>query len=332
MFDINQYVYQLGLPLIEKKGEYWNFRCIVCNDSQKSEYKKRAWILNKNGKYFYYCHNCGVSMTFITFLKRYFNHIYLEYVKENFITKKKSKTIDDIKTIKKEIIFPIDNLIPLYNLPKDHECIGYVKKRKIPFKYFKILYFCENFQKEINKLFPDKFKKYPKKDERLVIPFFDKKGKIPYIQGRTIFDNYLRYVTINLLSEYSKIYGLDRVNVSNLIQIVEGPIDSLFLDNALAMGSASINFDELLNISNKSNFVFIYDLENRNKEIIKKIMKVVDKGFKICLLPQEMKKYGKDINQFIESGISKDEIKNIIKNNTFSGLGAKIKLKLWKQC
>lgn len=327
-----EYIHQLGLPLLEKKGQDWNFRCPICGDSKKSEYKKRGWIFQKSGIYMYYCFNCSVSLKFTTFLKQYYHHIYLEYVKENFISDKKSKTIDDIKTLKKEIVFPINNLIPLYKLSKNHDCIKYVKKRKIPFKCSQILYFCDNFQKEINKLFPEKFENYPEKDERLVIPFFNKKGEIPYIQGRTISDNYLRYITINLISKHPKIYGLDRIDISRIIYITEGPIDSLFLDNALGMGSASINFDELTKISNKSNFVFVYDLEARNPEIIKKIEKVVDKKFKICLLPQEMRKYGKDINQFIQSGLSQKEIQDIIENNTFSELKAKIKLKLWKLC
>ena len=328
--DIGNYIHQLGLPMLEKKGQHWNFRCIVCNDSQKNEYKKRGWILDKNGNFFYYCHNCGVSLKFTTFLKQYYHHIYLEYVKETFITKK-TKIVDDIPKEKK-IIFPIDNIIPLYKLPKNHICSEYVKTRKIPFKYYKILYYCPNFQKEINDLFPEKFQNYPKNDERLIIPFFDKKGKIPYIQGRTINGSCLRYATINLLSDYPKIYGLDRIDISKIIQIVEGPLDSLFLDNAIAMGSSSINFDDLLNISNKQNFVFIFDLESKNIQICNKIEKVIDNGFQICLMPHKFKIYGKDINQFIESGLSRNKIQNIIQNNIFSGFKAKVKFKLWKQC
>lgn len=334
MENISNYIYKIGLPLLEKKGQDWNFRCTICGDSKKSEYKKRGWILNKNGNYIFYCHNCGASMHFTTFLKRYYNHLYLEYIKETFVTKttKITKTIKDIAPPKINVIFPLKNIICLSKLPKNHICELYIKKRKISFKYHNILYYCENFQKEINKLFPEKFTNYPELDERLIIPFFNKNKKITYIQGRTISNNYLRYITINLISDSSKIYGVDRIDISKLIYIVEGPIDSLFLDNCLAMGSASINYNDLLSITNKQNFIFIYDLETRNKEIIKKIKKSIDNGFKICLLPNELRKYGKDINQFIQSGLSKKEIQKIIKKNTFSGLQATVQLNLWKKC
>ena len=328
---IQDYIYQIGLPKLEKKGEHWNFRCVICGDSKKNEFKKSGWILNKSGTLFYYCHNCDASFSFKFFLKKYYPHIYSDYIKEKFMKKKVITKFDEIISKKNEIIFPIKNLIKIIDLPPNHAGRKYIENRKIPFKHHNILYYCENYQKEINKLFPDKFKKYPISDERIVIPYYNKK-KIPFIQGRTITNDYLRYITINLLSNFPKIYGIERINIGKLIKIVEGPIDSLFLDNCLAMGSSSVNHDDLLSISSKSNFVFIYDLETRNQAIIKKIHKIVDKGFKVCLMPHEFRKFGKDINEFIKNGLTKEEIQLMIKKNTFSGLIAKIKLKFWKHC
>ena len=329
---LQDYIYQIGLQLIEKKGEHWNFRCAICGDSKKNKYKKRGWILNKNGKLFYYCHNCDASFSFEFFLKKFHSHLYSAYKKENFINKKiKTITPDDIKPPRKKIIFPIKNLIKIIDLPQNHVCKEYIEKRKIPFKYHNILYYCENFQKKINELYPTKFEKYPEADNRLVIPFFHK-NKIPYILGRTISDNYLRYITIKLLSDFSKIYGIERLDISKKIYVVEGPLDSLFLDNCIAMASASINFEDLLSISDKKNFVFSFDNENRNVQICKKIENVINNGFSVCMLPHEFQKFGKDINDYILSGINKDEIMQIINKNTFDGINAKIKLKFWKRC
>ena len=144
-------------------------------------------------------------------------------------------------------------------------------------------------------------------------------------------DDYLRYITIEFISGKPKIYGLDRVDKGKKILITEGPIDSLFLENSIAMASASIDIDALLSISNKSNFVFVFDLESRNREICKKIEKMINLKFKICLFPEKMKKYGKDINDFIKNGLTSDEISSIIKKYTFGGLKAKIQFGIWKK-
>lgn len=328
---LQDYIFSIGLPLLEKKGEHWNFRCTICGDSKKNEYKRRGWILNKNGKLFVYCHNCGASMSFEYFLKKWYPHIYSDYKKENFRSNKRVTTIDEVIPKKKEIIFPIKNLTKIIDLSSDHVCHEYVKNRMIPFKFWDILYYCSNFQKEVNQIFPEKFVEYPESDERLVIPFFNR-DRISYIQGRTISDSYLRYVTIELLSDLPKIYGIERIDISKEIKIVEGPIDSLFLDNALGMGSSSVNYNDLLSIAPKSNFVFVYDLETRNRAIIKKIYKIITAGYRVCLIPHTYKKYGKDINQFIENGLTKEEIQDIIKENTFFGLKAKARLNFWKKC
>jgi hypothetical protein len=325
---LSKYVFQLGLPQIEKKGNNWNFRCVICGDSKKNPNKKRGWILTD--KKLYYCHNCGISYGFKFFLKTFYNHVYLEYIKDSIGVDgfdNKKYNIDN----KKKIIFQIDNYESVMNLNKDHKCYRYIKNRKIPFKKIPLLYYCKNFKKEINKIYPDKFENYTESDERLLIPFFDKQKKISHIQGRTLTDDFLRYITIEFLSDKPKIYGLDRVDIGKTIYIVEGPIDSLFLDNAIAMASASININDLLTISNKSNFVFVFDLENRNKEICKKIEKMIDLGFKICLFPDKMKKYGKDINDFVKSGLTTDNIMDIIKKHTYSGLSLRVKYKMWKK-
>lgn len=326
---ITDYIFQLGLPLLEKKGNNWNFRCVVCGDSRKNPNKKRGWILTDKNQY--YCHNCGYSSTFPYFLKKFYYSIYLEYLKDNLKNKKKYHVKKPKIIHHKKNIFPIQNYKSVLQLNKNHKCYKYIKERKIPFKYFKLLYYCENFKKEINKIYPEKFKNYPEFDERLIIPFFDKQNNISYIQGRTLNNDFLRYITINFISDTPKIFGLDRIELNKLIYVVEGPIDSLFLDNAIAMAAASININDLLSISNKSNFIFIFDLENRNKEICQQIEKIINMNFKICLFPESLKKYGKDINEFIINGLTMKKIYNIIQKNTFLGLQAKIRFKLWKK-
>ena len=60
-------------------------------------------------------------------------------------------------------------------------------------------------------------------------------------QGRAFHNpTQMRYITVMLEKDAPKIYGLDKINESKPIFIVEGPFDSLFLDNSVAMAGSDI--------------------------------------------------------------------------------------------
>lgn len=61
-------------------------------------------------------------------------------------------------------------------------------------------------------------------------------------QGRAFGKEQPKYLTIKLDENRQKVYGLERINFQNPVQIVEGPIDSLFIDNCLAAGGPQIYF------------------------------------------------------------------------------------------
>jgi len=156
---------------------------------------------------------------------------------------------------------------------------------------------------------------------RLMIPFRDNKGEIFAYQGRAFGNETPKYITIKL-KESDKIFGLDRVDKSKHFYVCEGPLDSLFIDNCLAVGGS--DFDRL-----EGDFTVIFDNEPRNKEINKQIEKTINKGCSIVLWPEQIKE--KDINDMILSGMSKEEVQEIIKNNTFSGAGAKLRFAEWRK-
>ena len=102
-------------------------------------------------------------------------------------------------------------------------------------------------------------------EPRLVLPFIDTDGKMFGFQGRALRSSSLRYITIMLDEYMPKIFGLDTCDFSKRYYVVEGPIDSLFLSNSVAMAGADGNGSGL---SNTQNGVFIFDNEPRNKEIV----------------------------------------------------------------
>jgi hypothetical protein len=126
-----------------------------------------------------------------------------------------------------------------------------------------------------------------------MIPFRNEEGEIFAYQGRAFGSETPKYITIKLDEDADKIFGLDRVDKSKPILVVEGPLDSLFLDNCVAMAGADFNNFE-------GDLTIVFDNEPRNKEICKQIEKIINKGRSIVLWPEQIKE--KDINKILYIG------------------------------
>ena len=137
----------------------------------------------------------------------------------------------------------------------------------------------------------------------------------------------MRYVTIKIDEEKTKVYGLDRVNKDETVYVVEGPIDSLFLENSIAMAGSDINVEYF---TDWKDVVFVLDNEPRNRQIVDKFEKLIDSDQNVVIWPEKIKE--KDLNDMILSGIDSFELSTIISKNTTCGLEAKLKLNQWKRC
>ena len=215
----------------------------------------------------------------------------------------------------------LKELQSISELETEHPAKKIVDKRKLPPSSLRDIYFCESFYKFTNTLIPNKFPSLDGDHPRLLIPFRDEQGEIFAYQGRAFGNETPKYITIKL-KERDKIFGLDRVDISKHFYVVEGPLDSLFIDNCLAVGGS--DFDRI-----EGDFTVIFDNEPRNKEINKQIEKTINKGCSIVLWPEQVKE--KDINDMILSGMSKEEIQKIITQNTFSGASAKLRFAEWRK-
>ena len=122
--------------------------------------------------------------------------------------------------------------------------------------------------------------------------------------------------------EEPKIYGLDKINENKTVYVVEGPFDSLFLENCVAMAGADLD----LRTCGWSDYICVYDNEPRSREIVKRIDKTIDRGGKVVIWPSNINQ--KDINDMFNSGIN---VKDVVESNTYQGLKAKIKLNNWKR-
>jgi len=310
----------------QKKGDFlWNFRCPYCGDSQKSRSKARGFVYRKKNDLFYKCHNCGIGATLGNLIKYLDSKIHKDYIMERY--KKGVKTNNpepefkfDVPVFRKKGI--LKDLKSIASLPEGHPAKRIIEDRLIPSKSLSDLYLCESFYKFTNKLISNKFPSLDGDHPRLLIPFRDEEGEIFAYQGRAFGNEQPKYLTIKLDENKNKIFGLDRINKEKQIYVVEGPIDSLFLDNCIAVAGADFNKIE-------GDLIIIFDNEPRNKEIVKQIEKAINSGRNIVLWPDSMKH--KDINDMILGGYSKSEIQQIIADNTFSGMKAKLRFTEWKK-
>ena len=316
------------LSQFKKKTDYlFNFRCPHCGDSQKSKTKARAYLYRVKNDMFFKCHNCGQGQNLANFLKFVDPKIYEQYLLERY---KKSapatpKPKFDFKPTKFTDQTPIDDLKSIKDLPEDHPARLYCVNRKIPEKYFDKLFLSDKFMTLVNEVKPNTYK-ITKDHPRLIIPFYDTTGKVFAFQGRAFGKEQPKYLTIKLDENKQKVYGLDKINFQKPIYITEGPIDSLFIDNCLAAGGADLF---LKNKIPNENITYIFDNEPRNKEIVKRMYKVIEQDFNVVIWPDEIQL--KDVNDMIMSGLTKLELQDIISNNTYSKLSALTKLNYWKK-
>ena len=317
-------------PRLEKfkkvREGLYNFRCPYCGDSSRNKNKTRGYIYRSKNDYNFKCHNCGVSRSFTYFLKDRDRPLYDQYVMERFsegLTGKGSVTpepefkFESPKFRDKDIC---DELEKISDLNTTHPARRYLVERGIPEDHLKRLYYCPNFKEWTNK-HKKTFKDTQHDDARIIIPLRGTDGKLFGYQGRSLDPKtQLRYITV-MLQDQQKIYGLDQVDETKQVFVVEGPFDSHFLGNAVAMCGSDVDLRSL-----DYQFVFVFDNEPRNKQIVDRIHNTIDKGYKVVIFPKEVKQ--KDLNDMVLAGIN---VQDVVECNIYSGLTAKLKFNDWKK-
>lgn len=328
------------LDRFKRKGNTYNFRCFICGDSQKDKNKARGYLYQKKTDFVFHCHNCNITLNFKSFLRRLDPVLANEYSQEAFVENKgfsqkplaAPKSIEFVSRPKFAAGGPLKGVKRISQLPSTHPAKMYVDKRKIPSNFHYKLFYVPKFMTWVNTLIPEKFSQESlKHDEpRLIIPFFDRDGELYGFQGRSFRKDGVRYITIMLDNSKPKIFGLETVDFKKKVYIFEGPIDSMFIPNSIAMAGADMLQAQMLLKLDPSKCVVIMDNEPRNEQIVKRIESNINMGFNVCLWPQHIT--DKDVNDMVLSGQRPADIGLIIDQNTFSGLQAKMALVNWRKC
>ena len=300
------------------KADLYNFRCPICGDSQKHKNKARGYIYPLKADMNFKCHNCGASTTFSNFLKQLDTTLHKQYVFEKFQNRNtgKGSIIEEPKLEFKKPVFK-----KKLDLPRASEipaAKNYLEKRKVDSTKF---YYASKFKEWVNT--HKKTFDYIKKDEsRIIIPMYDTESNLIGFQGRSLIPNSVKYITVMLNEEAPKVYGLDKINKGEIVYVVEGPFDSTFVSNSVAMCGS----DSSLECLKGSSIVYVYDNEPRNKEIVERIDKCITRGEQVIIWPSIIE--DKDINDMVLTG---HDIMSILKSNIYSNLEAKIKFNNWKK-
>jgi hypothetical protein len=321
-----------GFKNFHKKGEYlWNFSCPLCLDSRKNSRKARGYIFERNGTPEYYCHNCTKGLSLPFFLKIVNPELYRSFCLEKFEISNFNDKIYHASHEPKFINYNIfSDLKRISELSVSNPFKEFIIKRKIPDNYYSKLFACPNFMQWTNKIKPETFSlKSLKYDEpRIIIPFIDKQKNVIAFQGRSIkSSNNPKYLTISFDKNNHTIFGYDTVDVNNVIYVLEGAIDSFFIPNSLAISGS--NLSSISKYLKKEQVVLIFDNEKRNEQIVSKMIHAIDEGYKIVIWPLSFEY--KDINDGIINGISVENIMDVIKNNVFDKLNAKLQLSMWRK-
>jgi len=331
---------QLEMFKITKTRPYMaRFRCPICGDSKQNKFKTRGHFYEFKDGINFKCFNCSHSASLSNFIKTINPSLFTEYrlerLREEGYGKEEKPPEKFVAEIDKFASRRIDHFEPFKQLKKisqlshNHPAKLYIMNRQIPSSRHFRIYYSHTYSYWINQIIPNKFseKALAHDEPRIVFPFIDSNGYVFGCTGRSLAkESAVRYSTLIFDDTKEKVYGLETIDRSKPVYIVEGPIDSLFIDNCCAMAGADVR---LSNIANQDMIVVVYDNEPRNADIVRKINKTIEQGYKVCIWPDYIEQ--KDINDMVLSGLDGAAVQHIIDQNTFQGLAAKMRMQVWSK-
>ncbi len=314
-------------PLHKKYQNVFNAECPVCKEGKSSGRTRRLFYFPV--KQYFYCHNCSKSWKPFEWVKEITTLTVPEIIKRN------NEKVGKVSFTKlKTNSATIPNNVP-QTLPED--CVDLTDPSQLEFyknnnivaigleyckqrRLFTAINSCKKFYVSLR----DKIHK-----NRLVVPFYVN-GKISCYQTRALLPNqFPKYLT--KFGE-KELFGIDNIESSiPYVFIFEGPIDSMFVKNGIAIASLSPTEKQFEQINSLIGYkqIYVFDNDKNNNQTFKKIEKHVKAGKTIFIWPKEFNKF-KDFNEICCS-LSIDEIPwTFVVKNSSRGAEALIKMKLLK--
>lgn len=256
-----------GGRLLVRRPEGYNFRCPVCGDTSDNPNDRNAWILTGGG-YWYHCFKgrCGTSQSLLSYLKVNEPAIHSNLIFNGFVKKEAPKKRKVSTGIQKKVApsgqycFDSGELLSILDgHPTCTEALRQVRARRIPEKFYSKWFVSI---KDERFLIPNggKGNKY---SNRIIIPYYKLGGTWKYFQGRSLLKNCkMRYLSAPNSIE-KDFFRIDWLDTKKPFYLLEGPLDSTFIDNSVAFsgtGGLKRLLSEYPEITKyKQNAVFIWD-------------------------------------------------------------------------
>ena len=300
------------------KNNLYNFRCPICGDSQKNKNKTRGYLYQVKNNTNFKCHNCGASMSFNNFLKTLDGTLHKQYTMEKFKEGHTGKNFV-VEAPKLEFKKPVfKKSIDLPKASTNQVAKEYLENRNLnpdKFYYADRFKWWSNTQKQT-------FDTIGRDEPRIIIPLYDEDKNMIGFQGRALDKSPNKYITIMIQEEAPKIYGLETIDRKLPIYVVEGPFDSTFISNSVALCGSDGDLGHLKG----SDTILVYDNEPRNREIVKRIERCIERNQRVVIWPSNILE--KDINDMV---LARHDVQSVLESNTYQGLEAKIKFNNWKK-
>jgi hypothetical protein len=287
----------------------------------------RGWLFEYNGKVFYKCFNCDKATSYTQFLKDWFPEEYHRYMSDLFHMRNEQAPTDNLPYTPKNMINReyFESLHGVYSTESGNKAAEYLDKRKIDNR--EDFFYTDNYGALLRELdLKTYIKEYNCKEERLLIPHFNRDGHLTHIQMRVLNNAKIRYKTYKVLDEY-KLWHLDKANLNKKIYITEGALDASFLQNGVAMSGSDAQLEKSLLGNFKDNLRIILDNEPYNSIILQKYANLIDRGYHVFHWPDIPYK---DINDCILAGF---DIASYIYDDTnyFYNLIGKMGFNKWRK-
>lgn len=326
----------------KRRGDVFNFSCPLCGDSKKNSKKARGYIFKskKTDSFLFKCYNCNESTTFTNFLRKLDPQYYTEYVTSinplfgdnNVDTAHKTQDLKNPILSSSKSLITKDNFGDYFqkieNLPKNHFARDYLRGRKIPQgKIETEFYYTDDFRNSTIKILSDlgqptdSYTNLRAGDKRIIIPFIDENQTVLGFQGRTLDpNNKVRYITVKLNPDYQKVYGLHLLDrTQEKVYVLEGPIDSMFVPNSLAVMDANLTKIESIIDIPKEKLILVFDNEPRSENIVRSVNTAIQKGFSVVIFSEGSNGSFKDINDLVKlQNLGTSEVLHLLEKNTYA--------------
>lgn len=297
-----QYV---GAPEKNKYNNTYQGSCPMCREGSSWLKKRRFYYIPKISRTF--CHNCGYSKSAMSWIMEITGFSIAEIIHElddssiELKFEEESRVNIQSETLPKDCINLMDDT--QVNFYKNHKVV----QKALTFIDKRLLKISINRPPSYYISLTDKVHK-----NRLVIPFYDLNNKIVYYQSRTILetDEIYRPRYLSKLGSEKTIFNIDRINTNNdVIFIFEGPLNSTFVENGVAIGGIQENSYQLFTPKQKEQInkypfhrrIWVLDSQWKDKAAFNKTKKLMELKENIFLWPKELGKKYKDFNDIAMS-------------------------------